>query len=130
MRKFILDKVVRARIPDLMDEAGSVVEKREVHGPEAVRALLRKAIEELQEAIDAPPEELVGEFADAQTALKDAITASGIPASAVDEQEARRAAKHGRFIPTIEVITVNVQDEDPMAEYYASNPTRFPEVHE
>lgn len=87
MRKFLLDKVVRSKLPARM-------------------------------------------LADIQTALKDAITLSGVSQTEVDEAEKRFATERGRFIPTIHVQTVNVQDDDPMAEYYSSQPNRYPEIRE
>ena len=50
--------------------------------------------------------------------------------ASVDAEERRLAEEKGRFIPTVHVKTVNVQDDDPMAEYYGSQPDRFTEMRE
>jgi predicted house-cleaning noncanonical NTP pyrophosphatase (MazG superfamily) len=130
MRKFILNKVVRSGIIARMEADKTEVKSEALEGTRAVRAVLAKVIEETEEALTAPPDKLATEFADIQTALKDAITLSGIPPDEVDALEVKKAAERGRFVPTIFVETVNVQDDDPMATYYGNDPERFPEIRE
>ena len=130
MRKFILNKVVRSKLIARMLADKTDVESLELRGDEAYVAVLRKLSEEAQEAIQASVAERAGELADIQTALKDAIALSGVTQATVNAEEQRLAEEKGRFIPTIQVKTVNVQDDDPMAEYYGSRPERFTEIRE
>lgn len=130
MRKFRLNKVVRSKLIARMLADKTEVESRELGGEEAYQAVLRKVSEEAQEAISAPMSKRASELADIQTAVKDAISLSGVSQKEVDAQEQQLAKSKGRFVPTVYVKTVNVQDNDPMAEYYASQPDRFPEVRE
>ncbi|HEY1064444.1 MAG TPA: hypothetical protein VGE30_04105 [Candidatus Saccharimonadales bacterium] len=128
MRKFLLDKVVRSKLIARMRADRTEVESQELTGDRAYKAVLRKIAEEAAEALEAPRQKRAAELADIQTAIKDAITLSGVSPAEVDQLEEQLAAEKGRFIPTIHVRTVNVQDDDPIAEYYGSRPDRFPET--
>lgn len=130
MRKFRLNKVVRSKLVARMLADKTEVDSQELTGEVAYQAVLHKIIEETQEAMRAPSHQRASELADIQTALKDAIVLSGHSQTEVDGLEARLAQDKGRFVPTIQVATVNVQDDDPMAEYYAADPERFPEIRQ
>jgi hypothetical protein len=127
-RRFKLGKLVPTGVIGLMKEADTVIESHTLTDEETFIALMDKIIEEATEAKKAPQALRGAELADIRIASKAAEAVSGILPSEIDDAEVAQRAKKGSFLPGVFVVSVTVRDDDPMAEYYASDPERFPEV--
>jgi predicted house-cleaning noncanonical NTP pyrophosphatase (MazG superfamily) len=89
MKKY--EKLVRDRIPEIIQRAGKTPVWRELRDEEFRRALKAKALEEAQELFDAADDELLSELADLEEVVEAILTAYG---SSREELEAAREKKN------------------------------------
>lgn len=88
------NKLVRDRIPEIIQASGKRCSIEPMSEPEYRQALLEKLVEEAQEARQASPEELVTELADLHKVLAALLTAWQIAPEHV-QQVQRRAERGG-----------------------------------
>jgi predicted house-cleaning noncanonical NTP pyrophosphatase (MazG superfamily) len=92
------DKLVRDRIPEIVEQAGKRAITRTVEGAELDSALRAKLIEEAHEVADAEDRDaLVAELADLAEVLDATLHFHGIAAREVAERRAKRNAERGAF---------------------------------
>ncbi|GAB4375180.1 MAG: nucleoside triphosphate pyrophosphohydrolase [Elainellaceae cyanobacterium] len=90
------NKLVRDRIPEIIQAAGGQCEVRAISEEEYLQALRCKLIEEAQEVVTASSSDLVLELADLFEVIDVLLEAHNIQRSAVIEmQEARRLERGG-----------------------------------
>jgi len=90
------NKLVRDRIPEIIQAAGGQCEVKAISEEEYLQALRRKLIEEAQEVATASSSDLILELADLFEVLDALLAAHNIQRSAVIEtQEARRLERGG-----------------------------------
>ena len=126
MVKFTAEKLVRDRIPELMQSQGLVVSQRRITGPALVEALRSKLLEEAKEAAASSPQELLEELADVLEVLLALSTATG---SSMEEVEAARLAKRadrGGFSDGVYVSAVEAEPTLPVVRYYLARPEQYP----
>lgn len=126
MVKFTVEKLVRDRIPELMESQGLVVSQRRVTGPALIEALRSKLLEEATEAAGSPPQELLEELADVLEVLLALSAATG---ASMEDVEAARLAKHadrGGFSDGIYVSAVEAEPTLPVVRYYLARPEQYP----
>jgi len=128
-RTFRLDKIVRDGIVQSHIDEGGSCETRELSKHELAIATDAKITEELEE-LRASKSRSVGEYGDVvETLLHDAELA-GHSREKVFEAMAAKTERIGSFSTNTYVETVTVPEKSWLAEYYGSNPERFPEIDE
>ena len=123
---FILNKLVRSKIPDDMREMGQVIEEKNLEDDAKLKAMIEKIREEAAE-LGVDGESLINELADLKQIVDDTIAASGH----ADEVEKRRQGdyeRRGGFIDATYIGKVTLSADDPWVEYYRKSPDRYPEL--
>lgn len=95
--RVIYNKLVRDRIPEIIEADGHHAVARVVEGQEYREALLAKLVEEAREAASSPPHELSGELADVWEVLHALLKTLPLTASELDELAAAKRGKRGGF---------------------------------
>jgi predicted house-cleaning noncanonical NTP pyrophosphatase (MazG superfamily) len=90
-------KLVRDRIPEIIERAGKVPAYRTLDAGEFRRALREKLMEEAKEVAEASAEERLSEFADIAEVLDAALAAHGFSAADLQQRRAQRNAERGAF---------------------------------
>ncbi len=92
------DKLIRDRIPEIMDAAGVRYEVDTLDAAAFERALRAKLVEEAREVADADgPEELAKELADLLEVSRALMKATGLEPDAVEQLRERRRTERGGF---------------------------------
>lgn len=128
MPKFIFDKLVRDKIPDLQRDSGAIPSLRVLTPKEHKEQLINKIIEEAREILPAARDELASEMADVQQALDDLRDLMGVSAEELARAQALKNDKKGSFKKGIFIDHVERDENDEWVEYYRRNPDRFPEI--
>lgn len=92
------NKLVRDKIPALIEDRGERIESIKLAGDALVRALRQKLVEEAFEVLDASSgDELLGELADVQEVLLALASALNLSTENVDQERLRKRKKRGGF---------------------------------
>jgi predicted house-cleaning noncanonical NTP pyrophosphatase (MazG superfamily) len=126
--RFRVDKLIRDKLPAMMESQGLTVFTRRLGDAEFAARLKDKLVEEAAETrIAADRAELIDEMADVREVLLALAAAHGI---SEDEVEARRAAKRaerGGFDARIYNAAVEGPAESVGAAYYLARPAQYPQ---
>jgi predicted house-cleaning noncanonical NTP pyrophosphatase (MazG superfamily) len=133
MRKFLLNKLVRDGIVPEMEKAGQQVESRVLEDTEFLREAGRKVLEEITEFDPEKPDakELVDIIEASETtaqAARDFAAKMGISIEELEALQLQRRKERGGFDKRLYIESVTLENNDPWATYYASDPQRFKEV--
>jgi predicted house-cleaning noncanonical NTP pyrophosphatase (MazG superfamily) len=93
----VYGKLVRDRIPEIIEADGRTAKVRVLNESELVSALIAKLTEEADELRQAKPEERLGELADIREVLSVLVEALGYSEAQVDEAARTKRAKRGGF---------------------------------
>jgi predicted house-cleaning noncanonical NTP pyrophosphatase (MazG superfamily) len=125
-RTFKLNKLVRDKIVQLHLDMGGGVEHKTLKGTELNEALVQKLIEE---AVELKNSELsAGELADLQEIIDQLAKNLGITEEELAAKQKAKREKTGGFEKGHFINTVTLPADNKWADYYAKDPTRFPEV--
>jgi predicted house-cleaning noncanonical NTP pyrophosphatase (MazG superfamily) len=127
MRTFRLNKLVRDGIVTGHEQEGGSCISRVLKGKELEDALKNKLKEEVDELLALKKRDL-GEFGDVLEVLHSLAELDGFSAEDITERALKRSEEIGAFKRGIYVETVTVPETSWLAEYYGSNPQRFPEI--
>lgn len=135
MRSFLLNKLVRDNIVTDMKAKGQQVVSRQLDDAEFLREAGRKVTEETGEFDPEKPDakELADIVEIAETtaqAAKDMAAKAGITTEELEALQLQRRQERGGFATRAYVESVTLADDDPWANYYASDPDRFKEMKE
>ncbi len=106
------NKLVRDRIPEIIQAAGKRCAVETMSAAEYRQALLEKLVEEAQEARQAGPDELVTELADLQEVLAALLTAWQIDPQQVAQVQRRRQTERGGFEQRLKLLWTEDGDKD------------------
>ena len=129
MYKYKFEKLVRDKIPSILEGRSIKVELSKLEGKEYIMQLKLKLIEEAQEVLEsANNEELIEELADlselvAELQIMTAITDEEIEAVRVAKNDSKGAFKQGFYINNIVV-----PEGHPARQYYLNNAKKYPEM--
>jgi predicted house-cleaning noncanonical NTP pyrophosphatase (MazG superfamily) len=99
------DKLIRDRIPEIMDRAGVAYEVDTLDEAAYLAALRTKLVEEAQEAAEAEDEaELVKELGDVLEVVAALTAAAGLDADEIEAVRARRREERGGFERRIRLV--------------------------
>jgi predicted house-cleaning noncanonical NTP pyrophosphatase (MazG superfamily) len=91
------DKLVRDRIPEIINMSGKFCQTDILDEDDYRRALLAKLVEEAHEARDAAPDELISELADLLEVIDATIGAHGLSRESVENDQRVRRDERGGF---------------------------------
>jgi len=98
-------KLVRDRIPEIIESQGGSCQCRILAEDEYTRALKAKLVEEAQEALVADDREgLLRELADVMEVVDSLLKATGLSISALREEQRRRREERGGFERRLSLI--------------------------
>ena len=98
------NKLVRDRIPEIIQASGKRCRVETMSEPEYRLALLEKLVEEAQEVRQAAPGELLAELADIQEVLAALMMAWQITPDQVKQVQRRRRAERGGFDQRVKLL--------------------------
>ena len=109
-KRQILNKLVRDRIPEIIEQSGNRYDVEVMSEIDYRAALRQKIIEEAQEvAIAASPDELIKELADLQEVIDAILLAEKIKRSDVDQVQEKRRDQRGGFSRRLKLIWSEVR---------------------
>ncbi len=129
MPTFILNKLIRDKLPMFYESIGQKANLRILPKEEHTQALLDKIVEEVNEIpdTDITKKKLIEEIADIQQAIDDLEKLHDIsPADIAKAQKAKNEYKGG-FSKGIFIEALELQENDTWIDYYRAEPDRFPE---
>jgi predicted house-cleaning noncanonical NTP pyrophosphatase (MazG superfamily) len=98
-------KLVRDRIPDIIQQHGNTFAVETLEDDKAFRRTLRdKLIEEASEAADAPDADLATELADLQEVIDALVDAYGLTRESVRTIQQQRRAERGGFVNRLRLL--------------------------
>lgn len=130
MRSFLLNKLVRDKIPEDMQQTGQKATVRKLDDKEFLQELARKLTEESKEFKPGKAEETLKELADVLEVIETLALQAGADFDKLRAVQAERRAKRGGFAERLFVERLDLADDDPWIDYYVGEPDRFPEVKE
>lgn len=128
MPKFQFAKLVRDKIIENQLQSGATPVYRQLSPDEHKQELVRKIAEEAAEIIHVPADEVAMEIADVQQAIDDLCTLYGVSTDDVKAAQQRKNEKNGAFKQGFYVEYVELDENDPWADYYRKNADRYPEL--
>lgn len=103
----IYNKLVRDKIPEIIREDGRECKVVRMGEEEYKKALLKKLMEEAQEAcIAREPEQLIDELADIHTLLRAIRRAYGIDRDTIILRQAEKSAERGGYAKRLKLLWV------------------------
>lgn len=105
------NKLVRDRIPEIIQASGKRCAVETMTATEYHQALLEKLVEEAQEACQAPPDELVTELADLHEVLAALMAAWQIDPEQVQQVQRQRRAERGGFDQRLRLLWTEDEEE-------------------
>lgn len=108
----IHNKLVRDRIPEIIESAGLDFSTRVLDDQEYIKELKKKSLEELQEYMDADnKEDAIEELADVLEIIHALAESHGSSIEEVEKVRRKKADKRGGFKEKIFLIEVEDKDE-------------------
>ncbi|MDR9404758.1 MAG: nucleoside triphosphate pyrophosphohydrolase [Halothece sp. Uz-M2-17] len=98
-------KLVRDRIPEIIEQSGNQCETTILSDEEYQKALRDKLIEEATEVATASSEEMVKELADLYEVIDTLIATTGLDEETIRLQQQRRRDERGGFTQKIQLLS-------------------------
>ncbi len=111
MSKTVYNKLIRDRIPEIIQADGKRYELVVMTEEEYINALRSKLGEEAQEAQKAAPEDLVTELADIQEVIKAMLEALEISPEQIEQVQTQRHAERGGFEKRLKLLWTEDGDQ-------------------
>lgn len=100
----IYNKLVRDRIPEIIQAEGRECAVETMNEADYVQALLEKVVEEAQEIASAPDDQLAIEIADLYEVLDSLLAFKGIDEAHLREVQRQRREARGGFVKRIKLL--------------------------
>jgi predicted house-cleaning noncanonical NTP pyrophosphatase (MazG superfamily) len=110
MRRIEYNKLIRDRIPTIIEAEGKSYRIETMPEDECRQALLTKLIEEVQEVVHAAPDRLVTELADLYEVIDAVLATYGIEREKVRQVQAQRRSARGGFEQRLRLLWVEEPD--------------------
>lgn len=111
MTRIDYNKLIRDRIPVIIEAEGKAYRVETMSDDEYRRALLQKLVEEAQEAAHATPDRLVTELADLLEVIDAVIAAHNIDRNTVLKVQKQRRNERGGFEQRLKLLWVEERDK-------------------
>jgi predicted house-cleaning noncanonical NTP pyrophosphatase (MazG superfamily) len=110
MARIHYDKLIRDRIPEIIEAEGKQYRVETMPDDQYRRALLEKLVEEAQEAAQAGPEKLPTELADLYEVMNAVLAAYAIDRQQVAQLQEQRHMERGGFEQRLRLLWVEETD--------------------
>lgn len=129
MRKFLQNKLVRDKIPEIMEAQGSVLDWRYLNDTEYDEALRQKLVEESEEIEQAPDrEETIKELADLFEAIDALCDLHKISNDEIIAIQTKKREEKGGFSTRKFLDIAQHPENSAQVEYCLSQPHKYPEI--
>ncbi len=130
MRKFKLNKLIRDQPFDSMVQMGQKLDYKVLAKAEFLPALADKLVEESKELKIAIGDktQALKELAECLDVVEVIGKELGVDFDELRRLQAKRRQDRGGFDKKVYIRTIELADDDKWAEYYASDPKKFPEI--
>jgi len=126
--RFRVDKLIRDRLPAIMQAQGLTVFTRRLDDAEFVARLKDKLVEEAAEARSAASQaELTDELADLREVMLALAEAAGIPEADVEARRIAKRAERGGFDGRVHNAAVEGDEASRGVAYYLARPQQYPQ---
>ncbi|MEB3703078.1 GNAT family N-acetyltransferase [Candidatus Bealeia paramacronuclearis] len=130
MAKFRFEKIVRDKVPQILEVQGIHFVQKELSAPEKIKALKDKLLEESQEVHEASsPQDLLEEIADVAEVLDAILAQSQITWEEVNLARTKKNEKSGAFQKSVYIKTVEAEDGHPLESFHYESPLKYPRLH-
>jgi predicted house-cleaning noncanonical NTP pyrophosphatase (MazG superfamily) len=117
---FILNKLARDKMPNIMRNEGCTVQEKKLEGQELMVALKNKLIEEVNEIMHAKTNiELSEELADLIEVISSIATVNNTNLEEIEKIRIAKNNKRGGFLQGLFISTIEIDEENPTIKYYA-----------
>ena len=104
MKKYYHRKLIRDRIPEIIDSKGDSYKTRKLNTQEYRKLLRKKLVEEAKELASARKDELTNELADVLQLVKSITELEGISFKSIEEKRRKKKKRAGAFKKRIFLI--------------------------
>lgn len=126
--RFKVDKLIRDKLPAMMEGQGLTVFARRLDDAEFVQRLKDKLVEEALEARAAcSHSDLVDELADVHEVMRALATASGVTEDEIEGRRQAKRAERGGFDRRVYNAAVEGEQGSAGAAYYLARPGQYPQ---
>lgn len=127
--KFKTNILVRDKRIEEMESVGILVDYKKLSQEEYIKALRKKVVEEAQEVADEENrDKLVYELADLREVVQTLMNALEITDSEISEAQNKKREKSGGFAEKHFTNFVEIENDNPVIEYYLQRPSKYPEI--
>jgi len=127
--KFEFNKLVRDRIPNLLEKKNIKVNLKNLGDEEYLLALKKKLVEEAEEALGSKSKkDLSEELGDIMEVIYSLYDAIGISYEEVDGTRIKKNASKGIFEKKIFIESVEIEEGSKHLDYYFKRPSKYPEL--
>jgi predicted house-cleaning noncanonical NTP pyrophosphatase (MazG superfamily) len=126
--RFRVEKLIRDRLPAIMQADGLTTFERALPLPDFQAALAAKLVEEASEVAAASRAELVEELADVAEVILALTAAHGIDAAEIEAARVAKRAARGGFDDRVWNAAVAAPEGSPALDYYLQRPQLYPQV--
>lgn len=127
---FKVEKLIRDKIPALLESKGIVVHAKTMEDQEFISKLKDKLLEESREVIEAvSPSELCEELADILEVVHALSKVSGLSMHQIEQKRLEKAKIKGGFENKIFNSSIHIEEQNPSINYYLNNPQQYPEIN-
>lgn len=127
--KFKFGKLVRDKIPDLLQKKEIKVNSYSLEGEWYLEALKEKLVEEAKEVLESKnKKDLCEELGDIMEVIYSLYEAIGLKYEAVDGARIKKNVSKGIFEKKIFIESVEIEEGNDHLKYYLERPEKYPEV--
>ncbi len=129
-RCFKVEKLIRDKIPALLESKGIAVHAKAMEDEEFISKLKDKLLEEAKEVLEASnSDELCEELADVMEVVQALSKASGLSMLQIEQTRLKKREIKGGFENKIYNSSIEIEENNPSINYYLNKPQQYPEIH-
>jgi len=124
MKKFLTNKLIRDKSPEILAAKGITYNGSTISGAALVTALKQKLLEEAQEAIN--EDNIVQELADVLEVIHSLASALNFTLNDIETARIKKYNERGGFQNGVFCEYITMEDDNPAIAYYTAKPNKYP----
>jgi len=129
VRCFRVEKLIRDKIPALLESKGISVHTKILEDQEFISRLKDKLVEEAKEVLEASnSNEICEELADVMELVQTLSKACGLSIEQIEQRRLEKRETKGGFEHQIYNSSVEIQENNPSITIYLNKPQQYPEI--
>lgn len=130
IKYFKVEKLIRDKIPAILDSKGIVVNANAMVDQEFIYKLKDKLLEEAKEVLaTSSSDELCEELADVLEVIHALSKANGLTIQQIEQKRLEKREIKGGFENKIYNSFMQIEENNPSINYYLNKPQQYPEIH-